>query len=85
MKKSLEKFVQQVPVEMDQCICLKISKELLGTAKDLLLYCIYIHPYLSKYYDRKEFSNSLDILEEVLSNEEESGRDNYYMVIGDMN
>ena len=85
IKKELEQFIQVIKTNTSHILCLRIKKNLFNSAKDLLLICTYIHPVNSIFYSNKEYENTLEMLEnfitEVLIQEEDVD----IMLGGDLN
>ena len=50
VKKQLSSYVERVHVEYDNMIVLKVSKDLLGTEKPVVLLAVYLPPSSSSYY-----------------------------------
>jgi len=64
VKQKFVHLVQQVPVETDNIIVLKLKAELLGTNTDCLLVGVYLPPENAKYYEDTEIYNGVSILED---------------------
>ena len=84
-RKTLAPFVKIIKTNISHIICLKISKELLKSTKDLLYVCTYIHPTNSVFYSNKEYENTLDMLEHFISDELAKEEDIDILVSGDLN
>ena len=84
-KRSLEPFIEVIKTNISHIICLKISKNILNSTKDLLLVSTYIHPTTSIFYSNKDYDNTLDMLEHFISEEQAKEDDMDIMVAGDLN
>ena len=51
VKKSLSLSVKRIEIKYDNIVVLEINKNFVGLEKNLLLICVYIHPYDSKYWN----------------------------------
>ena len=85
IRKTIKPFIEIIKTNINHVICLKIKKELLKTAKDLLYICTYIHPNTSIFYSNKDYDNTLDMLEEFLADEIQKNYDLDILLNGDLN
>ena len=56
VKKQWSSFVERVHVEYDNMIVLKVSEDLLGTEKPVLLLMVYLPPSSPSYYHETDIS-----------------------------
>jgi hypothetical protein len=81
----LMSFVEQITVEYDNCIVLKISKHLTKFNTDCLLVAMYLPPSDSKYYTETEIEHGLILLDFCLSELCEQFGDLPMIICGDLN
>ena len=66
VKKQWSSFVEQVHVEYDNMIVLKVSKDLLGIEKPVVLLRVYLPPSSSSYYHETDIQNGVAMIEQCL-------------------
>eukprot|EP00745_Piridium_sociabile_P015926 TRINITY_DN2374_c0_g1_i12.p1 TRINITY_DN2374_c0_g1~~TRINITY_DN2374_c0_g1_i12.p1 ORF type:complete len:1135 (+),score=79.90 TRINITY_DN2374_c0_g1_i12:1880-5284(+) len=66
VRKELSKHVEQVPLEFDNIIALKISHALLGLDNDCIFIGVYLPPENSKYYADTDIYNGVAMLEDCM-------------------
>ena len=81
IKKELEKYIKIIQTNISHILCFKLSKEILNSSKDLLFISSYIHPINSIFYSNKEYDNTLDMLDNFLT-EQLIKDDNVDILIG---
>jgi hypothetical protein len=62
VKKSLSQFVQRIDVKYEHIVVLEINKTLFGLDRNVILICLYIHPYDSKFWDVSEYGYGIEFL-----------------------
>ena len=67
IKKEYGRYFEQVHCRYDNVIVFKISKILLATSCDNLLFCVYIPPVDSPYYNTVEEPDGVTILEKCIT------------------
>jgi exonuclease III len=85
VKNSYVDFVEQVETQIENVLCLKLSKALFNSTKDVHFIGLYNHPYTSDYYTGKDYNCTLEQLEEFMLKQIEEGLDVHYLVGGDLN
>ena len=85
IKKKIKPFVEIIKTNVNHVICLKIKKELLNSAKDLLYISTYIHPSNSVFYSNKTYDDTLEMLEEFLADELQKEDNVDILLNGDLN
>ena len=85
VRKELYKYVQQVAIETDNIVVLKISKSLTGLRTDCLLFGAYLPPENSRYYEETDIFNGVSLLEDCLLEIGEEYGDLPCIVCGDLN
>ena len=65
-KKELGKYVEQVTVEYDNIIVIKLSKDLFGTNTPTVLLGVYLPPTSSTYYRETEIQNGIALIEQCV-------------------
>jgi len=85
IRKRLSEFVKSIDTKHENILCSRLSKQLFGCEKDVLFVGLYNHPVGSAFYENKEYSCSLDLLEQFLLSQMESGEDPYFLIGGDFN
>lgn len=85
VKKEISHFVERVETEYDNCVVLKLAKELLGLESDVLLLGTYLPPANSAYYNETEISNGVSIMEECILDLIENVGDLPFILFGDLN
>ena len=84
-RKTLAPFVKVIKSNISHIICLRLSKELFNSAKDLLYVCTYIHPTNSIFYTNKDYENTLDMIEHFISEELAKEDEIDILITGDLN
>ena len=84
-RKTLAPFISVVKTNISHIICLKISKALLNSTKDLLYISTYIHPPNSIFYSNKDYDNTLEMLEDFVSEEQAKDENINILINGDLN
>ncbi|KAK7502878.1 hypothetical protein BaRGS_00005827, partial [Batillaria attramentaria] len=84
VRKSLSSSVEQVPVEYDNIIVLKVSREVTVTPTDVLVVGVYLPPAGSDYYKDTEIDNGLLILELCVIDLLEKFGDLPFVICGDL-
>jgi len=84
VRKSLSDYVTVVESGVDNILCVRLSKMLFGSDKDVVFIGTYIHPTSSPYYQDKEYDCTIDELEHVVLSILE-GDDVHFVVGGDLN
>ena len=85
VKKQWSSFVEQVHVEYDNMIVLKVSKDLLGTEKPVVLLGVYLPPSSSSYYHETDIQNGVAMIEQCILDVIESLGDLPLILFGDFN
>ena len=83
--KRLSRYVEKVDTGIENIVCAKLSRELFGCERDILLFGLYNHPINSVYYEGKEYDCTLDCVEEFILSRMANGEDVFYMFTGDVN
>ena len=83
--KKIKPFVEIIKTNVNHVICLKIKKELLNSARDLLYISTYIHPNNSIFYSNKTYDDTLEMLEEFLADELQKEDNVDILINGDLN
>ena len=85
VKKQWSSFVERVHVEYDNMIVLKVSEDLLGTEKPVLLLMVYLPPSSSSYYHETDIQNGVAMIEQCILDVIESLGDLPIILFGDFN
>ena len=85
IKKELENYIQIIQTNISHVLCFKLKKNLLKTSKDILYLCTYVHPSNSIFYSNKEYENTLDMLENFITEELIKDDDLDILLCGDLN
>lgn len=85
IRNELSQFVQQIHIETDNILVLKVASNLFGTQEDCLLIGAYLPPENAKYYENTDIYNGVALLEDCLL--ELSGQYNNcpLIICGDLN
>jgi len=67
VRKELKLFFEPIPCRYDNILIFKIKKSLLATSSDNLLFCVYIPPVDSPYYNIVEEADGITILETCMN------------------
>ena len=85
VRKKLNSFVKHVRVEFDNCVTLKLLKELTGMTVGCVLIGMYLPPSQSLYYADTEIDNGVSLLEQcIIDILEETGKIPI-IIFGDLN
>ena len=76
--------VKRIHEDFHLGICVKLSKDLFGFAKDLVMIFVYIPPEGATVYSKLEDKNDIVILEKLVSNIHEA-HECYIGICGDLN
>ena len=82
VKKSISDLCSLIKTDIDNTLCLNLSKDLFKIDKDIRLVCTYIPPAGSSYYSSKPSKCNLDQLEEFLIS---NVNDQITLICGDLN
>ena len=83
--KKLAPFIEIIKTNISHIICLKIARTLFNSTKDLLYVCCYVHPPNSIFYSNKEYDNTMEMLEQFISEEQAKDDNIDVMINGDLN
>ena len=78
-------YVEQLPIDVENTIVLKIDKQLFGTPKDIMYVCSYIPPYDSNYWKNSQFGYGIELLEQCILDLYDSFDDFHVLLCGDLN
>ena len=84
-KKKYDNLVECIDTKINNVVCIKIKKEMLRTSNDVFLINMYIHPCNSAYYKDKDFDNTLEAVEEFVSNILEENNEVSFVFASDAN
>ena len=84
IRNTLVPFCHAIDSGIDNCIALKLTRELFGTSKPLLMLNIYIPPSESDYYRITQNGHGLEQLDECIANLLDA-HDCHLMICGDLN
>ena len=59
-------YIEQLKIDIDNCIALKVHKSIFGTEKDILLVGIYIPPYNSNYWNHTLDGYGVELLDKCI-------------------
>lgn len=85
VKNKWEKYVERIPLELDNIIALKISRKLTNFQKDTVLIGAYLPPENSKYYKDTDMVNGVCMLEECIMDINHQYGDLPVLIFGDLN
>jgi hypothetical protein len=85
VKKELCKFVEQIMLELDNIVALKVSRNLVGTDKDVVLVGVYLPPENSRYYEETDIYCGVTMLEDCLLDINRRFGDLPFIIFGDLN
>ena len=85
VKKELRNYVEQVPVEYDNTVVLKLSKKLLGTDKDAIFIATYVPPVDSPYYKETDIVSGISVLEDCMLDVTKQVGELPFILCGDLN
>ncbi|RUM93601.1 MAG: hypothetical protein DSZ28_07615 [Thiothrix sp.] len=78
-------FFEQLNCGYENVLVFKVSKDLFLTEKDILLFCAYVPPVGSPFYDDRVASNGILLLEQCIIDTLQKYSDCYLMLCGDLN
>jgi exonuclease III len=84
-RKELDSLISEVKTEFANILCVKISKTLFNSNKDVFCIGMYNHPTNSIYYNGKDFLCSLELLEQFMLSLFETDGDVHFLIGGDLN
>ena len=85
VNKKIASFITEVNTDYDNILCVRLSKSLLNSEKDVLFVGIYNHPQNSIYYCDKDYQCTLQPLEDFMLSTLEKGEDVSFIIGGDLN
>ena len=85
VRKKLNSFVKHVRVEFDNCVTLKLLKELTGMTVDCVLIGMYLPPSQILYYADTEIDNGVSLLEHCIIDILEETGEVPIIIFGDLN
>ena len=83
--RSVSRFVSVIPYNVNNMLVFKISKELFGYERDVVLICVYLPPIDSPYYHSVNVENGIHELENCLLRVYTEYSDCWVAVCGDLN
>ena len=81
IRKSIAYSFRNIPVVYDNVL----SRNLLGTDKDLIMLCAYLPPMGGPAYILTDYNNGIDMLERCMLDIFETETDAYLLIMGDFN
>ena len=84
-EQSISKYFEQLNVTLENTIVFKISKLLFGSSEDILFISTYIPPMGSRFYDHKDISGGIVLLERAILDLIVSHEDCSVILCGDLN
>jgi len=85
VRKQFSHLVQQLHIETDNTLVLKLKAELLGQISDCLLIGTYLPPENAKYYEETDIYNGVSMLEDCLIEVVKEHGDLPLILFGDLN
>ena len=85
VKNCVGRWIEPVTCSFNNILLLKVNRELLGTVCDVILVGAYIPPVGSTYYDDKDESNGILVLEKCLLHVSEKFPECCVIICGDLN
>jgi hypothetical protein len=85
VKKSLGDHVERVQVKEDNTVAVKISKDLMGTSKDVMYVSMYMPPYDSNFWNTCMYGYGLELLENCITDLYSKHNDCFIFFSGDLN
>ena len=85
VKKRVNKCVKEIKTDCENLVVLRLSRQLLGTPKDVLYISVYIPPYGSPFYEQTESSCHILELERIISDLLADDDDVHLFCNGDFN
>ena len=85
LRTSHKRFVKPINCDCGNILVFRVCKELFHTVKDFLLFCVYVPPSGSPFYDDKDISDGITILEQCIIDMIEVHGDCSIMLMGDFN
>ena len=85
IKKEKSVLVKQIHVELDNCVVLKLSRDLTGLDTDSVFIGMYLPPSQSLYYTDTEIDNGVALLEQCIIDIFEEFGELPIIICGDLN
>ena len=85
VRKQLTTVVENIEVDFDNILLLKLSGSVFNVDRDVFLICCYVCPQHSPYYRDKDFKCDLQLVEECIMYVNEKYDCPYVFVCGDLN
>ena len=85
IKNSLADYVQCIDTHIESVLCVRFSKSLFQSEKDVLFFGVYNHPVDSRFYIDKDYPCTLAMLEQFILTQLEESDDFHCIVGGDLN
>ena len=85
IRKEFKEFIEKIETNIKNVLCFKINKSLTKTEKDIIFIGTYVHPVNSIFYTDKDYDSTIDMIEELITDQIESDQDNLYLIGGDLN
>ena len=85
VEQSISKYFEQLNVTIENTIVFKISKLPFGSSEDILFISTYIPPMGSRFYDHKDISGGILLLERAILDLIVSREDCSVLLCGDLN
>ena len=85
VKKTVRSFFEQIPCRFENILVFKVSDELFAIPQDCLLFCAYVPPMNSPYYDAVEENDGISVLESCVDEISSQFPDCKILLCGDLN
>ena len=85
INKKFEPYIKEIKTQVENVICIKISKQLFGGYNDVHLIALYNHDSKSVFYDNKDYSCTLELVEQFMLTQLDSDVNVEFLLIGDLN
>ena len=85
VRKQFSSYVEQIDTNIDNVLCIRISKTLFGSYNDVLLFGVYNHDVTSVFYKKKYYNCTLDLLEDFMLCKLDENISYDFLIIGDLN
>ena len=85
IKKDIEEYVQIIETNTQNVLGIILSKNWANTDKDILLLGTYVHPVDSVFYTDKDYTCTLELIEQFILEQIEEGKEYLYIIGGDLN
>ena len=85
IKKEIQEFIEIINTNIKNVLCFKINKTLTRTNKDVIFIGSYVHPINSIFYTDKDYDSTIDMIEQLITNQTEQEEEYLYMIGGDLN